>query len=143
MLCAKREYNHDVIINKYLRFYDLKSNRRYTFFMNSSIKLLFYLSECKIKAIFTFTKSVHAMQFFMLMCNDVGWNKSKHSTELFCFINQSHSFKLYTDRQSDIAALIILKLSYFWKNNSWKIVLLRPFGSRDQEIDSWFMIYKL
>ena len=38
MLCAKHEYDHDVIINKCLGFYDLKDNKRYILFMNSSIK---------------------------------------------------------------------------------------------------------
>ena len=34
MLRAKHEYNRDVIINKCLWFYDLKSNKRCIFFMN-------------------------------------------------------------------------------------------------------------
>ena len=39
MLCAKREYNRDMIIDKCLEFYDLKSNKRYIFFMNFNMKL--------------------------------------------------------------------------------------------------------
>ena len=31
MLCAKCEFDCDMIINKCLRFYDLKSNERYIF----------------------------------------------------------------------------------------------------------------
>ena len=31
MLCAKREYDRDVIINKCLRFYDLKATKDTTF----------------------------------------------------------------------------------------------------------------
>ena len=61
MLCAKRQYDRDVIINKCRGFYDLKSNKRYILFMNSDIKLQFSSWECKFKAIFTFTKSPHAM----------------------------------------------------------------------------------
>ena len=36
MVCAKSKYDIDVIINKCVRVYDLKSNRRYIFFMNST-----------------------------------------------------------------------------------------------------------
>ena len=32
MLCAKREYNRDVIMNKYLGFYDLKNNKTHLFY---------------------------------------------------------------------------------------------------------------
>ena len=39
MTCVKRKYDHDVIINKCLGFYDLKSNKKYIFFMDSSIKI--------------------------------------------------------------------------------------------------------
>ena len=35
MLCAKCKYDIDVIMNKCVRVYDLNSNRRYIFFMNS------------------------------------------------------------------------------------------------------------
>ena len=38
MLCTKREYDRDVIINMCLEFCELKSNKREFFFMNSSIK---------------------------------------------------------------------------------------------------------
>ena len=94
MLCAKSKYDRDMIINNCPRFYDLKSNKRYIFFTNSSIKLQFSPQECKFKAIFTFTKSVHAMflQIFMLTYNNVVSNKPQHSTKLFSFIDQSHSF---------------------------------------------------
>ena len=58
-----------MITNKCLRFYDLKSNKDTSFFMKSSTKLQFSSKECKFKAVFTFTKSVHEMflSFFMLM----------------------------------------------------------------------------
>ena len=39
MLYEQRKYNLNVIINKCLGFYDLKSNKRYIFFMKFSIKL--------------------------------------------------------------------------------------------------------
>ena len=39
----------------------LKSNKRYIFLINFSIKLQFSLQECKFKAIFTFKKSEHAL----------------------------------------------------------------------------------
>ena len=39
MLFAKRKYNSNMIIDKCLEFYDLKSNKRYIFFMNFNIKL--------------------------------------------------------------------------------------------------------
>ena len=32
-MCAKREHDRDVIINKRLGFYDVKNNQRYIFFM--------------------------------------------------------------------------------------------------------------
>ena len=39
MLCARRKYDCDVIMNKCLGLYDLRINERYILFMNSSIKL--------------------------------------------------------------------------------------------------------
>ena len=39
MLCAKHEYDCDMIINKCPGIYDLKNNKKYIVFMNSSIKL--------------------------------------------------------------------------------------------------------
>ena len=39
MFCVKHEYDRNVIINKSLGFYDLKSNKRYIFLMNFSMKL--------------------------------------------------------------------------------------------------------
>ena len=73
LLCAKRDYDRDMMINKCLRFYDLKSNKRYIFFMNSNIKLQFSSWECKSKAIFKLKKCVHAMflSFFILMYNNI------------------------------------------------------------------------
>ena len=38
-LCAKSEYNSDMIINNCPKFYDLTSNKRCIFFMSSSINL--------------------------------------------------------------------------------------------------------
>ena len=87
---VRSRYDH----NKCPRFYDLKSNKRYIFFMNSSIKLLFSSYECKFKAIFTITKSVHAMfLFFMLTYNNVFSNgrfKPKRSTIFFSLISLIH-----------------------------------------------------
>ena len=37
-----------------------------------------------------------------------------------------------------LPTVIILKLSYFRKNDSWKREVLQIFGLGDQEIDSWF-----
>ena len=48
----------------------LKSNKRYIFLINFSIKLQFSLQECKFKAIFTFKKSEHAL----LALNDQIWD---------------------------------------------------------------------
>ena len=39
MLCAKRKYDRDLFIDKCVEFNDLKSNKRYTFFINFNIKL--------------------------------------------------------------------------------------------------------
>ena len=39
MLCAKCKYDYDMIINKCPKFYDLKKNKRYNFFMKSSMQL--------------------------------------------------------------------------------------------------------
>ena len=61
MLCAQCEYDRDAIINKCLGFYELNSDKKYIFFMNSSIKLQLFSQGYKFKAIFTLTKSVHAM----------------------------------------------------------------------------------
>ena len=72
------------------------------------------------------------------MYHNIVWNKPKHPTDFFSFINQSHSFNSrQIDRQIS-PAVIIWKLSYFSKNNSWKMEVLRIFGSWDQQIDSWF-----
>ena len=60
MLCAKLRYDRHMIVNKCLGFYDLTSNESYSFFINSSIKLNFSLRACEFKAIFIFTKSIHA-----------------------------------------------------------------------------------
>ena len=46
-------------------------------------------------------------------------------------------WKLWKSRQI-LSVLIISKLSYFGKHNSWKMEALKIFGSWDQEIDSWF-----
>ena len=69
MLFAKRKYNSNMIIDKCLEFYDLKSNKRYIFFMNFNIKLQFSLQQCKFKVIYTFTKSVYAIYFYNFHVN--------------------------------------------------------------------------
>ena len=61
----------------------------------------------------------------MLKYNKVVYNKPKHSTEFF--FHQSISY-----------FKVILKLSYFRKNYSWKMEVLQFFSLWDQEIDSWF-----
>ena len=61
MLCAKRDYNCNLIISKCLGFYYLTNNKRYIFLINPSRKLQFSLQECKFKAIFTLTKSEYAL----------------------------------------------------------------------------------
>ena len=38
-ICFVKKLDGDMIVNKCPRFYDLKSNKRYIFFMKSSIKL--------------------------------------------------------------------------------------------------------
>ena len=69
MLCAKCKYDHDMIIDKCLEFYDLKSNKRYIFFTNFSIKLYLSSEKCKFKGIYTFTKSVYALCFYNFHTN--------------------------------------------------------------------------
>ena len=59
--CAKSEYNCDVIINKFLRFSDLKRKNRYIVFKYYNIKLQFSSKKCTFKAIFGFKKSLHAV----------------------------------------------------------------------------------
>ena len=55
----------------------------------------------------------------------------------FCsFIVQPHSFNSKQIDRQTLPVLIILKLSYFEKNNSRKMNILRIFGLWDQEIDS-------
>ena len=63
LLFAKHKYNCYRIIKKCLGFYNLKSNERYTFFMNSIRKLYFFLSESR--AIFTFIKSIYTCNVFI------------------------------------------------------------------------------
>ena len=59
--CTKSKYNCDVIRNKFFRFSDLKSKKRYIVFKNYSIKLKFSAEECTFKTIFTFKKSLRAV----------------------------------------------------------------------------------
>ena len=54
-------------------------------------------------------------------------------------INQSHPFNSRQVDRHIWSALIILKLSYFGKNDPWKIKILWIFDWWDQEIDSWIM----
>ena len=49
MLCAKSKYDIDVIINNYVRVYDLKSNRRYIFFLKSTEAVA---QRCSVKNLF-------------------------------------------------------------------------------------------
>ena len=49
MLCAKCKYDINVIINKCVRVYDLKSNGRYIFFMNSTEA---FAQRCSVKKLF-------------------------------------------------------------------------------------------
>ena len=62
--------------------------------------------------------------------------QAKTIDRVFSFIDQFHSFN---SRQIDISpTLIILKISHFGKNDSWKMEVLRNFCSWDQDIDLWF-----
>ena len=57
----------------------------------------------------------------------------------FCYlIIQPHSFNSRQRDRQVSSMLIILKLSYFGKNNPWKIEVLQVFGLCDQKIDLWF-----
>ena len=49
MLCAKCKYDINVIVNKCVRVYDLKSNGRYIFFMNSTEA---FAQRCSVKKLF-------------------------------------------------------------------------------------------
>ena len=49
MLCAKCKYDINVIINKRVRVHDLKSNREYIFFMNSTEAVA---QRCSVKKVF-------------------------------------------------------------------------------------------
>ena len=77
-----------------------------------------------------------------LMYNDVAKNKPNHSTEICSFIVQPHLFNSRHIYRQISFALVIVKLSYFGRNSSWKIKVSQIFGSWDQEIDSWFTNYK-
>ena len=76
------------------------------------------------------------------MYNDVAQNKPNHSTEICSFIVKPHLFNSRQIYRHISFALVIVKLSYFRKNSSWKIEVLQIFGSWDQEIDSWFTNYE-
>ena len=71
--CAKRGYDCDVILSKFLRFSDLKRKNRYILFKNYSIKLQLSSEECIFKAIFRFEISLHAvlLECFKLLYNNV------------------------------------------------------------------------
>ena len=62
----------------------------------------------------------------------------KHLMEYFYLIDQSQSFSSRQIDRQIWTVLIILKLSYFRKKDSWKMEVLRIYGFWDQEIDSWF-----
>ena len=99
-------------------------------------KNTFSLLPCGFKAIYTFTKSINALflQFFMLLHNNMYYR--------IPFFHPSISLIYLLRVRETLSALLILKLSYFGKNYSWKIKVLQIFGSWDQEIDSWFRYLK-
>ena len=70
------------------------------------------------------------------MYNDVAKTKPNDSTEFFFHFSTSFNSR-QTDRQM-LSALILLKLSYFGKQNSWK-KFCKFFGQPYQEIDSQFI----
>lgn len=69
------------------------------------------------------------------MYNDVAKTKPNDSTEFFFHCSTSFNSR-QTDRQ--MSALILLKLSYFGKQNSWK-KFCKFYGQPYQEIDSQFI----
>ena len=69
------------------------------------------------------------------MYHDLIWKKPKHSTNLFSFIAQSHSFDC---RKIDRHVNDYFKIIVFQKKYTWKMEVLQIFGSWNQEIDSWF-----
>ena len=109
MLCAKREYDCNVIINYYLGFYDLKSKKRYNFFVGSSKKLQFSSQACEFKAIFTFTKSIYTCNVFK--ANKFKANESILGNFFLSSFNLIHSSQ---HRQTDICT-DYLKVIIFWQ----------------------------
>ena len=49
MLCAKHKYDCYMIIDKCLKFYDLNSNKRHIFSMNSNRKFEFFSYKLSLK----------------------------------------------------------------------------------------------
>ena len=133
MVCAKRKYDRDMFIDNCLEFYDLKSNKRYTFLMNFNIKLQFSSQKCKFKVIYTFTKSVYAICFYNFHVNYITTQfKTSKNIRRNYFLSS-----INLDREKQMSpALIILNCHISEKTIREKMEVLRIFGSWDQEIDS-------
>ena len=122
----------------------LKINRKYNFFTNSKKNSGFFHRHVSLK-LYLHSQNLYMQWFYNFSCLCIKIFKARklkasqnNLLNLFSFIVQSHSFSSgLVDRQTS-SALIILKLSYFRKNNLCKMEVLQMFGSWDQKTDSWF-----
>ena len=63
--CPKSKYYCEAIGNKFLRFSDLKSKKRYIVFKSYSIKLYFSEEKCRFKAII-YIQKISAGSVFLI-----------------------------------------------------------------------------
>ena len=106
-----KKLDPDIIINKCPRFYDLKSNKRYIFFMKSSIKRQLSSQKYLVQSYIYIHKICACNAFIIFYVNiyQLSLKQVKVFNNFFSFIYQSHSFDSRQIGQFS-PRLIILKL---------------------------------